>query len=316
MNSATLDYAQNKFQTNEMTPHALKILISTYTVDRSGVPTYTLTLYRELEKRGHKVSVYSPGSGPLAELMDVHGSFDKLETPDVILAQANKCAIWMKDRYPDVPMIFINHGVLPALEQPPRIPIDRYIAVNEQSVNLLQRQYVDPQKIDMVRDFVDTEQFKPVEPLQAKPRVLFMSNYKKWKTYYTIESACKNLGLEFRAVGSPYGRSRDVPKDINQADLVISMGRGIIEAMSCGRAAISYSELLGDGYLTPQVYLESRTRNFGGYECRYVFNVEDLMAEIGKYTKESGKINRDLALQYHDSVKGTDEILGVVSKIL
>lgn len=294
----------------------LKILLSTYSLDLSGVPTYTLTLYRELVKRGHKVSVYSPGSGPLAKLMDVHSNFDKLETPDVILAQANKCAIWMKGRFPDVPMIFINHGVLPALEQPPRIPIDRYLAINEQSVNLLIRQYVDPAKIDIVRDFVNTEEFKPVESLQDKPRVLFMSNYKKWKTYYTIEAACKNLGIEFRAVGSPYGRSHDIVKDINQADLVISMGRGIIEAMACGRAVISYSELLGDGYLTPKVYMESRMRNFGGYECRYTFSVEELMAEINKYSPNSGQLNRDLALKYHDSVKGTDETLEVVNKII
>ncbi|HLG90821.1 MAG TPA: hypothetical protein VI336_01525 [Candidatus Saccharimonadales bacterium] len=292
----------------------MKILISTYTLDLSGVPTYTLTLYRELVKRGHEVSVYSPGSGPMTELMDVHPNFDKLEAPDVILAQANKCAIWMKGHFPNVPMIFINHGVLPALEQPPRIPIDRYIAINEQSLDMMIRQYVDREKIDIVRDFVDTEQFKPVEPLRDKPRVLFMSNYKKWKTYHTIEAACRNLQLEFRAVGSPYGRSRDVPKDINQSDLIISMGRGIIEAMSCGRAVISYSELLGDGYLTPEVYMESRTRNFGGYECQYAFSVEELMAEINKYTKSSGKINRDLALEYHDSVKGTDSILEVIKR--
>ncbi|HEY5549744.1 MAG TPA: hypothetical protein VIK37_00855 [Candidatus Saccharimonadales bacterium] len=294
----------------------LKILLSTYSLDLSGVPTYSLTLYNELVKRGYKVAVYSPGNGPLAELMDVHPNFDKLETPDVILAQANKCAIRMKDRFPKVPMIFINHGVLPALEQPPRIPIDRYIAINEQSVNLLVRQYVNPARIDIVRDFVDTERFKPLQPLQAKPRVLFMSNYKKWKTYYTIESACKNLGLEFRAVGSPYGRSRDIVQDINQADLVISMGRGIIEAMACGRAAISYSELYGDGYLTSEVYMESRTRNFGGYECRYTFGVEDLMTEINKFDPDSGRINRGLALKYHDSVKGTDKVLEVVNKIL
>ncbi len=293
----------------------MKVLISTYSVDRSGVPTYTLTLYRELEKRGHKVFVYSPGSGPLAELMDVHGNFDSMETPDVILAQANKCAIWVKGRFPNVPMIFINHGVIPALEQPPRIPIDRYIAINEQSVNLLERQYVDPGKIDIVRDFVDTEAFKPIEPLQEKPRVLFISNYKKWKTYDRIEAACKNLGLEFRAVGSPYGRSEDVAKDINQSDLIIAWGRGIIEAMSCGRAVISFNELLGDGYLTPDVYMESRVRNFGGYECRYSFDSEDLMAEIGKYNKEDGKINRELALEHHDSVKGTDSILSIINKI-
>ena len=296
----------------------MRILMSSTSLDRSGVPTYTLTLYREFEKRGHKISVYcpSPDLGHLAPLVDVHTHFENLVTPDVILGQGAKCTTRMRGRYPDVPMIFINHGVLPVEEQPPRIPIDRYIAVNEQSVDLLKRQYVDPDKIAIVRDFVDTEEFKSFEPLQAKPRVLFISNYKKWKTYDTIETACKNLQLEFKAVGSPYGRSRNVAHDINQADIVISWGRGIIEAMSCGRAAVSFNQLLGDGYLTPDVYMESRTRNFGGYECRHAFDVEGLMGEINKYNKNSGKINRDLALQYHDSAKGADEILEVIKKVL
>lgn len=301
-----------------MKNRTLKILVSAYGLDLSGVPVYTLVLYKELEKRGHKVSVYCPkdASGPLSECMNIHTHFKNLEKPDVILAQANKLAIYMRGSYPDVPMVFINHGVLPDLEQPPRIPIDWYIAINEQSVDLLKRQYADPEKISIVRDFVDTNRFRPIELLQDKPRVLFISNYKKWKTYDIIENACRNLQLEFRAVGSPYGRSRDVAQDINRSDLVISWGRGIIEAMSCGRAVISFNQLLGDGFLTPEVYMESRTRNFGGYECRHAFDVEGLMAEIKKYSKDSGRINRDLALKYHNSVKGTDKILEVINKII
>lgn len=295
----------------------MKILITLVSLDLTGVPSYTRTLYRELEKRGHEVVVYCPqGVGPMTQFMNTCSSFDGVETPDVILGQGALPTTYAHGHFSNVPLIFINHGVLPDEEQPPRIHIDRYIAINEQSVGLLTRQHIDPEKIDIVRDFIDVDEFKPINELHEQPSVLFLSNYKKWKTFDVITEACRRLNLELVAKGSPYGRSLDVPEDINKHDIVISWGRGILESMACGRAAISYNKLLGDGFMTPETYMDSRTRNFGGYECRHAFTVEGLMDEIKKYTVESGSINRKLALEYHDSVKGTDAILEVVNKIL
>lgn len=290
----------------------MKILISAHSLDYSGVPIYTLTLYRELVKRGHVVAVYSPHSGPLSRLMNVYTNFDGMETPDVILAQANKCAIWMKSAFPTVPMIFISHGVLPALEQPPRIPIDGYIAVNEQAADNMAGQYVPRDKIHVIRDFIDTELFKPVNELRDIPHVLHISNYKKWKTYKIIEAACKNLKLDFRAIGSPYGKSTDMQVDINQFDIVVGKGRCLLEAMSCGRAALSFNEELGDGYITKEMYMESRTRNFGGFQCRHAFTVQSMMRELAKYKKEDGATNRDLILKHHKLETEVDKILEVV----
>jgi len=317
----------------------MRILISSITLDRSGVPTYTLTLYNELVYRGYDVNVFSPGLGALAGQMKAVDSLDNIETPDIILAQHKTCAIELKKKFPDTPMIFITHGVEPAEEQPPNIDIDYYISVNEQNVDNLLTYNINSKKIEIVRDFINTEQFKSVNPLRDKPRVLFISNYKKWKAYEDFKKACEMLGLEYKAVGAPYGRSRNMAETINEFDLVITWGRGILEAMACGRSAISYnsgidkdylikknlygkkkpkwlpSKRMGAGYITPEIYMKSREYNFGGINSKRFFTFENLVEEIKKYNPKDGAINRELVMQYHDSKKCVDIIINIIKKI-
>jgi hypothetical protein len=297
----------------------MKILISSSSMDNTGVPTYTMTLYNELIKRGHNVQVYCPEDKPgvNATAVKAFNSFEGIVVPDFILAQANKLAFRMKERFAfdNVPMIFIGHGVLPELEHAPRVSIDKFIAVNEQIESMFLREWVSAGKIAIVRDFIDTDLYKPIEPLQETPRVLFVNNYKKWKTFSRLEAACNHLGFEFRAVGSPYGRSRDMVADMNSADIIVGQGRCILEGMACGRAVISYSQTLGDGYLTPTVYKESRERNFGGYECRYYFGGDTLEKELGKYKVEDGEVNRKLILENHEVRKCVDQIMNIIEKV-
>jgi len=291
----------------------MKILTSAITLDRSGVPTYTLTLYRELVSRGHEVTVYSPMAGELAEKMNTITSLIEPKEFDVILGQHKTCVINLKKFFPNTPILYLTHGVLPEEEQPVN-GMDYYLPVNEQCAAHLIDFGISPHQIGIIRDFIDTEEFKPSRPLSDKPKVLFISNYKKWRAYQDIEKACRHLGLEFKAVGSPYGRSRNVAESINNADLVISWGRGILEAMSCGRAVISYNKRMGAGYITPKVYMDNRGYNLGGINSRYMFNVEELKEEIKKYNPKDGKINRELVTRYHDTVKCVDQLLAVVDK--
>jgi len=295
----------------------MKIITSAYTLDRSGVPTYTLTLYNELIRRGHSVLVYSSLSGALAKKMNSTMDLEGVEAPDIILAQHKTCAIGLKSAFPNVPMIFLTHGIVPEEEQPPKIDIDYYISVNEQNVeNLASRHGIDPNKIEIIRDFVNTEEFKPVKPLADIPKVLFISNYKKWRAWQDLTRACSTLGLEFQAAGAPYGRSRNVAETINNADLVVSWGRGVLEAMACGRPAISYNKRMGAGYITPQVYMENRTYNLGGVNSRYTLRFEELIGEIEKYNPEDGAVNRGLIMKYHNSRKCVDQIEEIISRCM
>jgi hypothetical protein len=145
--------------------------------------------------------------------------------------------------------------------------------------------------------------------------VLYVSNRKKWKTYANIKRACEILGVNFRAVGSPYGRAHFIENDINKADLVIGWARCLMEAMACGRPVISYDKEFGDGYLDYETYLKSRTRNFGP-GCDHKYTVDGLIGEIKKYNSEDGLFNRSIILKEHNVVCGTDQILSILRRFV
>jgi len=297
----------------------MKILISSYVLNRSGTPTYTLTLYNELLRRGHDVTVYSPQMGTLAKQMNAVDSLSGSH-PDVIIAQMNICAVTLRSAFPNVPMIFSAHGIDPVSEQPPEVEVQWYTAINEDVRDNLVLHGIGPERITIVRDFIDTDLFRPVKPVNDEPQiVLFISNYKKWRTHAVINRACKKLRINYKAIGSPYGPSHHVEWDINKADLVVSVARGILEAMACGRPVISFDIMRGDGYVTPELYFESRTRNFGGRgfdrKCLYSFNADTFVAEIKKYSADDGIINRDIILEHHNHVKGVDSIMSIINNL-
>jgi len=295
----------------------MRILSSAYTLDLSGLPTFTLTMYNELVRRGHNVTIYSPTGGKLEREMETVKSLKGLSKPDVIIAQHNLCAIDLKKAFPDTPMIFYSHGFVQELEQPPPFPADFYFVINEE----VQQNFIDKgipsNKIVIIRDFIDTERFKPVKPINNNlQNVLFLSNYKKWKNYYRVSEACKALRLNLTCIGSPYGRRYDVENAIQEADLVISWARGILEAMSCGRAALSFDRLEGDGYITKETYFEARKDNFSGRHFHYAFDRHSLANEILKYNPADAEVNRDLILNYHEVKAGVNQILDLVKKIM
>jgi glycosyltransferase involved in cell wall biosynthesis len=294
----------------------LVILISSYTLDLSGVPTYTLTLYNELKKRGHNIQVYSPLSGVLEKKMNVCSDLDALDKPDIIIAQHNLCAIGLKNKFPDIPMIYsIHHHEYPE-EKPPTFECEWYTAINEKNVETLVANGVSSNKITIVRDFIDIERFYPTVPVNdTLKNVLYISNRKKWKTHNIVEQACKELKLNFKAVGSPYGRAHAIEENINKADLVIGWARCLMEAMSCGRPVISYDKEYGDGYLDYDTYLKSRAYNFGpGGINKYT--VEGLIKEINRYDPKDGDINRHIILKEHNVVYGVDKIMGIIGGLL
>lgn len=312
----------------------MRILLAMRTLDYSGVPTYVLTLTRELLRRGHHMAVYCPPSRirvgrPMEPFLPMVADMSKLSIPDVMIAYHTACAGPLRQRFPQTPLLFSAHGVPPRIgaEPPEGVHVDRYLAINEQVVARLTSCGIAADQIDLVRDFVETDTtFRPLAPLQERPRVLFLSNYKKWRNYFMVVDACTSLGLDWRAVGGPYGRSAHVEEDINKADLVISWGRGILEAMACGRAVISfdqikmrpedmYSTVAGDGYLTEARYLESRQHNFGPLGCRITFTRwQQLAAEIAQYHPSHGLINRRLALASHGQADGVDRVLASTAR--
>jgi len=274
----------------------MRFLITCYRLDLTGSSTYTFTLASELIKKAHEVHVFSPFPEIMAKKLREKGVkvYENLEEVadekyTCIIAQHNILALMVRSIRPDVPMVFVSHGVLfpqAFLEQPPSIDINiqKYIAASEEvKNNLVVSHHISPNKVEIVRNFVDASRVCPQREINETPKVvLFISNRVASKVYRTIKGACKKLKLKLILIGKVKS-VQNVEDYTNKADIVISLGRGILEGMACGRAAIVYDYQGGDGMITEDNITEIRKHNFSGRRFKKDYDVMDLIQEIKKY---------------------------------
>jgi hypothetical protein len=190
----------------------LKILITNiWLVGLGGTETSVRELAFELQRRGHFPMVYSPKiSGDTLEWFSGIPVVDNLQklpcTPDIIHGQHREPVQAAMDFFPEVPVIYVSHSAadfLAGYEMPDISPrIARYIAVDEWVMNaLLTVAKTPPEKTRVMYNFVNTDRFRPREPLPEHPvKALVFSNYtfqdqEKKDRLQVIRNACEETGL-------------------------------------------------------------------------------------------------------------------------
>ena len=102
--------------------------------------------------------------------------------------------------------------------------------------------------------------------------------------------------------------SYPIEEQIAWADLVISLGRGALEAMAQGRPVIvadnrPYIGAYGDGYVTPALAGEITRNNFSGRRFKIPITQEWLLGELKKYNADHSEILYDYVLENHEASK-------------
>ena len=295
--------------------------------DLSGAETFAFTLARALAMKGCKVTIYAPYAGGIIaeKTMDsgiaVSNNLEHCDPRefDIINVSHNIIAYEMRFRFPLVPIVFLSHGVLPFLEQPPldNLSISTYLAVSEEVRDNLMKNGVPEDRIMVFRNIVDTERFFPVAPIKISPqRALIISRKVDQQTKLVIEEACRILKIDLLHIGKSGNIVYEVENIINKVDVVFSLGRGILEAMSCGRASIVLDYNGGDGLVTPQNIAEIQTCNFSGRKFNKRFGVDELISEIQKYTKNLGEIGRGIILDRFAAKKNIDILLRIYNEAI
>jgi hypothetical protein len=170
------------------------------------------------------------------------------------------------------------------MEMPPD-GMDAYVAVSEN----IQKKYNIP---NLIKNPIDTDLYMPCDAINGTPERF----------------------LDVTGGNVPYdcikpSRSQELmPKLMNEVDVVFTIGRGVLEAMSCGRNVIVYDErdnmgFKADGYLTLPI-----TGNVGG---EYKLDSIDFEKELAKYNPKHGERNRKYILKYHDVRKIVDQYLAL-----
>jgi len=294
-------------------------LLRSYT----GSEVFTYTIADFLRRRGVEVVAYSKYVGRIL------ADFQAIDVPvvenleqmrgerfDVAHVHHNINALEVRSYFPDLPIVFLSHGVIPFLEQPPSIDIgiSKFLAVSEEVKENMISKGVKEGDTEIFRNIVDSGRFRQMSRINSKPRKALVLSYRIGpRKEGTIRDACKKSGIECKFIGGRFGRVAQelLPKCINEADVIFSLGRGAIESMLCGRVPVVFDYLGGDGMVTPDSFTQLMKTNFSGRRYRVDYTVDQLVDELGKYRSEYGDNLREIALQHFEANRHIDRLLAI-----
>lgn len=302
----------------------LKILISTHhLLDFTGSEIYTLTLAEHLKNYGCEVKVYSRYADKIIVEFEKLGIqvFTHLEEIknqifDIAHVHHSINAAEVRHYFPELPIVFASHGILPFLEQPSKLElgISNYIAVSDEVKNNLVSSGIEESAISVIRNLIDEYKFLSNSKNNATPKnVLVISSRIDTSKENAIRQACKLRELNVQFIGGRFGQvnQQELKRMIENVDLVFSLGRGAVESMLMNKAVIIFDYQGGDGMITEDNFEEIMKCNFSGRRFKKNFSVDELIEEINKYDLAQIKRVREIALKYFSANKLISEIVDV-----
>lgn len=335
----------------------MKILLGNNTLDLlAGSETWTLTLATELKRFGHEVTAYSPVLGFIAAQLEAQGirCISELRPAanapqkfslglvdegidndfDVVICSHNQITKDIHAAFPGVPIIAVVHGILHKGEKGeiwPEHPVtefkvDQYIAVSEEVKDLLKSVYnIDS---EIIRNFFDLEKFKwqnweslVTDPLGFKKPTSFLinTNYsgKGSPEVDVILEVAKHYDATVKALGGNFTPSWDVHDVIRDVDVVVGMGRSVLEGFVMGKIALVNGRWGTGGVLTPKTYNLIRETNFSGRNSQgKLASAQEIIAMIDEALNVSQFDWQLKTVQENHDVKvATQEFIKIAEKL-
>lgn len=317
----------------------------------AGTETWTSTLAIQLKKLGHKVSCFSPELGIISEQLDKEGipSFYQISTSgvkpfsfileektehnyDVIIANHHHIVEYLRNEFPRTPIISTIHGIMHWAEDEagkkimaPEHPalnsgVNQFIAVSEEVQILLKKAY----EIDsiIIRNFFDLDSLKGLRKISVTPKqFLVNSNYndKNSPDLQLIREVAKHYGAKLTAVGQNFSWTVDIRKALADADVVVGMGRSVLEGVAAGRLGIVNGRWGTAGVVRENNIEKLRRSNFSGRvenERMDLMTPEELIAEIDEfYNPETIKWGVDYMKREHNAVTAAESFVRIAEDL-
>ncbi|MEL0643540.1 UDP-glycosyltransferase [Olleya sp. Ti.3.14] len=261
-----------------------------------GTETFTFTLIEALLKKHYVVEYFTFKKGEASNKIEKNlgVNFMSKSKYDLILANHNTCVNYLSRKGI---IIQTCHGIFPKLEQPNK-HADGHVGISEEVINHLTNKGFEAR---LIVNGINCDRFNIAQPInQNLTNVLSLSQSSV--ANLKIEAACKQLNLNFKKFNKYVNPIWNIEKDINQADLIVGLGRSAYDAMACGRTVLVYDEReytksYADGYLKPDMVDLCVKNNCSGRYFKKQFEVEDLVLELKKYNSNDGQKLRDIALE-------------------
>jgi glycosyltransferase involved in cell wall biosynthesis len=268
-----------------------------------GSETYTYALCKELKRQGHTVhAVGKIGPGKVSDRLEKIGIpcyFKPISgNYDLILLSHSSSIELAKDTKGF--KIQTCHGVYPALEQPIN-GMDAYVSISEEVKEHLNNLGYNS---TVIHNGIDCLRYRPINPINKTLKTVLSLAHSD-SANEIIKRACDIAGVKLIIHNKFRNFSWEMDEIINNADLVISLGRGAYESMASGRNVIifdhrGYTKMpaIGDGMITKNNAIDYLHNNCSGRFTKKEFNADLLAKEMLKYDYNNGKELREYALNH------------------
>lgn len=242
----------------------------------TGSELWTYELGRVLLARRHDVEYFG------VEFTDDHnptqwdgarifraGVMPNPTTPDMIVVGQYTTVAHLARIFPTTPIVQVLHGITDGLDTPaPDLPnLVGYVAVSAELYHLMRERGIPVSMITHSSQLIDDHIFEPhCETNKPLRHVLLISRRMDPRRRSIVEQASKLCGASCLWIPGTTGElspSR-LAERIYDADVVVGMGRAILEALMCQRAAIVYDIHGGDGLVTESNFSMLAFHNFSG----------------------------------------------------
>ncbi|WP_434035417.1 glycosyltransferase [Formosa sp. 4Alg 33] len=277
-----------------------------------GSETFTYTLIEELKSRNNiYVEYFTFEKGDVSERIEqeLFVQFMSLPKYDLILANHYTC---IHELYKKGFIIQTCHGIFPTLEQPYFLA-DAHVAISQEVKNHLCNLGFDSR---IIYNGINTNRFYSKKDINKQlNKVLSLCHSEEANNF--IKSVCEDLNIKYLQAYKFENAVWNIEDSINNADLVVGLGRSAYEAMACGRPVViydnrTYFESCGDGYVKDKLDL-SLLNNCSGRYFKIKYSKESLKAEFLKFKKEDGDFFRAVALKKFNIIHNVDQYLDLWS---
>lgn len=283
----------------------MNILVTSLWFDGfGGSEAWCYSVITELIRRGHTVTVYAPMLGKM---------YKELEKLGVTTSSTGTYDLILDNHSPSYnahgkTIIHTCHGIIDDLDRPLCNAIN--VAVSKKIGDYYGISTIIPNGID-------TNRFYCARPVHENIKKI-LSLCKSDTANDVLYTICKLVGVEFESM---YGKEVfNIENKINEADLVVGVGRSLLDAMACGRPVVSFDDrfyfktrMMGHGYITPDKYKYQEIDNFTGSSIEKTFNKLELAKEIfEKFNYKDGETHRQYILNNLSIEKTVDSYLALI----
>ena len=300
----------------------MKVVLATARLDMpGGSETYLLTLADHMTRLGADVTILATSQGMSADWarsrgLTVVGTIDELpEDPEVTLAFGAELATELAGNAPSALRLFVAHNLLESQFPAPLEGIVHATIAPNDRLERIARGHIGCGEVIRMRQPIDTQRFSSRgEPSDVPERVLLIGNYHSTiirSRAAQIKEAWAPAELEWISLGDPEP-TMEVVSTIGEADIVVGIGRCILEAMACGRPAYVHDHAGSDGWVTEENYEALESDGFSGAALRAAPDVATLRADLDLYDPHLGRVGQDLVRRHHHARIHTADLMTMI----